>query len=109
MSDDNGSSKLAYFLAGMGLGAVVALLFAPRSGKETRDLITSKAEEGREYLSKKAEEGREFVTAKSRELRVQAEGALDKAKDVVSKQKEQLSAALEAGKAAYQEEKGKAR
>jgi len=56
MSEDNGTSKLAYFLAGMGLGAVVALLFAPRSGKETREFISTKAGEGREYLTQKAEE-----------------------------------------------------
>ncbi|MBI4164798.1 MAG: YtxH domain-containing protein [Acidobacteria bacterium] len=109
MSDDNGSSKMAFFLAGMGLGAIVALLFAPRSGKETREYISQKAEEGRDYLQKKSEEGREYVTARSRELRSQAEQAVEKAKDVVSKQKEQLSAALEAGKQAYQEEKGKSR
>ena len=98
MSDQNGASKVAYFLAGMGLGAIVALLFAPRSGKETRD-----------YIAQKAEEGREYVTARGRELRTQAEQAVEKAKDVVAKQKEQLSAALEAGKQAYQEEKGKTR
>lgn len=109
MSDDNNASRMGYFLAGMGLGAVVALLFAPRSGKETRDYISQRAEEGRDYLKQRAEEGREFVSTRSRELRSQAEHAVDKAKDVVSKQKEQLSAALEAGKAAYQEEKSKAR
>lgn len=109
MSDDNSASKMAYFLAGMGLGAVVALLFAPRSGKESRDYISQRAGEGREYLTQKAEEGREFVTTRSRELRTQAEQVVDKAKDVVSKQKDQLSAALEAGKQAYQEEKGKPR
>jgi len=98
MSDENGASKVAYFLVGMGLGAIVALLFAPRSGKETR-----------EYITQKAEEGREFVTAKGRDLRAQAEQAVEKAKDVVAKQKEQLSAALEAGKQAYQEEKSKPR
>jgi gas vesicle protein len=98
MSDDNGASKVAYFLAGMGLGAIVALLFAPRSGKEARD-----------YLTQKAEEGRGYVTTKGREIRQQAEQAVDRARDVVAKQKEQLSAALEAGKQAYQEEKGKAK
>jgi gas vesicle protein len=98
MSEDNGASKAAYFLAGLGLGAIVALLFAPRSGKETRD-----------YLTQKAEEGRGYVTTKGREIREQAEEAVDRARDVVAKQKEQLSAALEAGKQAYQEEKGKAK
>ncbi|MBZ5516050.1 MAG: YtxH domain-containing protein [Acidobacteriia bacterium] len=82
----------------MGIGAILALLFAPKSGEETREFITQKAGEGKEY-----------VTARGRELRKQAEEAVEKAKDVVSKQKEQLSAALEAGKQAYQEEKGKSR
>lgn len=98
MSENNGASKIAFLLAGMGIGAILALLFAPKSGKETRD-----------YLTQKAEEGRGYVTAKGRELRKQAEETVEKAKDVVAKQKEQLSAALEAGKQAYQEEKSKAR
>lgn len=98
MSEDNGGSKIAFFLAGMGVGAVLALLFAPKSGQETREFLTQKAEEGKDY-----------VTARGRDLRKQAEEVVDKAKDVVSKQKEQLSAALEAGKQAYQEEKTKAR
>jgi gas vesicle protein len=98
MSDNNGGSKVAFFLAGMGIGAVLALLFAPKSGEETRD-----------YIAQKAGESREYMTSKGRDLRKQAEDAVDKAKDVVNKQKEQLSAALEAGKQAYQEEKGKSR
>ncbi|MGD0922625.1 MAG: YtxH domain-containing protein [Terriglobia bacterium] len=98
MSENNGASKIAFLLAGMGIGAILALLFAPKSGKETRD-----------YLTQKAEEGRDYVSAKGRELRKQAEETVEKAKDVVAKQKEQLSAALEAGKQAYQEEKGKSR
>jgi gas vesicle protein len=99
MSEEgNGASNLGFFLAGLGLGAILALLFAPRSGKETREYITGKAEEGRDY-----------VKAKTEDLRRQAEGAVDKGKDLVTKQKELLSAALEAGKQAYQEEKAKAK
>jgi gas vesicle protein len=98
MSEDNGASKLGFFLAGLGIGAVLALLFAPKSGKETRD-----------YIAQKAGEGRDFVKTKTEELRQQAEDAVEKGKDMVSKQKELLSAALEAGKQAYQEEKAKAK
>ena len=98
MSEENEGSKLGFFLAGLGIGAVLALLFAPRSGKETRDMIVQKAEEGRD-----------FVISKGEEIRKQAEEAVEKGKDVVSKQKELLSAALEAGKQAYQEEKTKAK
>jgi hypothetical protein len=45
------------------------------------------------------------VVTKTEELRKQAEDAVEKGRDLVSKQKELLSAALEAGKQAYQDEK----
>ena len=98
MSDDNGGSKLAFFLAGLGVGAVVALLYAPRSGKETR-----------EYLSQKAEEGRDYISTKSRELREQTGDLVEKGKDLVSNGRERVSAAYEAGRQAWKDEKGKAR
>jgi gas vesicle protein len=99
MSEEgNGATNFGFFLAGLGMGAILALLFAPRSGKETR-----------EYIAGKAEEGRDYVKAKTEDLRNQAEGAVEKGKDLVTKQKELLSAALEAGKQAYQEEKAKAK
>jgi len=96
--EHNGASYLGFFLAGLGIGAILALLFAPGSGKETRD-----------FLSEKAEEGRDYVKAKADDLRRQAEGAVERGKDLVTKQKELLSAALEAGKQAYQEERAKAK
>jgi len=100
MSEEGGGgvANLGFFLAGLGIGAAVALLLAPKSGKEAR-----------EYLTGKAEEGRDYVRAKTEDLRRQAEGAVEKGKDLVTKQKELLSAALEAGKQAYQEEKAKAK
>ncbi len=98
MQDDmnDGGSRFAFFLAGLGIGSVLALLFAPRSGKETRDLI-----------AQKAGEGKDFVVTKSDEFRRQAEQAVEKGRDMVTKQKELLSAALEAGVQTYQDEKAK--
>lgn len=96
MSENDGGTKVAFFLAGMGIGAIVALLFAPRSGKETRDFITKKAEEGKDY-----------VANRGREIRQQAEDYVEKGRDLVAKQKDMLSAALDAGKQAYQDEKTK--
>jgi gas vesicle protein len=89
-------SRLAYFLVGGGIGAVVALLFAPRSGRETRELIAQRAGEGRERVS-----------SASRNVSDRVSTYIDKGKGVVSTQKEQLSAAIEAGKQAYREEKAK--
>jgi len=44
MEDD---SKFSYFFLGLGLGVAVGLLFAPKTGSETRDLLLSKADEGK--------------------------------------------------------------
>ena len=47
MSENSGSS-FGWFLAGVGLGALVGVLYAPRSGSETRDQIRARAKpEGR--------------------------------------------------------------
>ena len=59
MGDNNAGSKVSYFLAGLGIGALVGILFAPKSGEETREYLTSKADEGRDYAQRKARELRE--------------------------------------------------
>ena len=94
---ENAGSKVSYFLVGLGIGALVGILFAPKSGQETR-----------EYLSGKAEEGREYAQRKARELRERADELMERSKEMVGRQKEQLSAAVDAGREAYQREKAKA-
>jgi len=94
---DNVGSKVTYFLVGLGVGALVGVLFAPKSGEETRD-----------YLTKRAEEGRDFAQRKARELRERAEDLIERGKEVAAQQKDSVSAAVEAGREAYQREKGKA-
>jgi gas vesicle protein len=96
MSDHTGS-KISYFMVGLGIGALVGILFAPKSGEETR-----------EYLTKKADEGREFAQRKARELRERAEDIVERGKQAAARQKDTLSAAVDAGREAYQREKSKA-
>ena len=55
MSRGNGE-KFLYMLAGMGLGAGFALLFAPQSGRETRRYLSRLANEGRERVLESSEE-----------------------------------------------------
>ena len=94
---DNTGSKISYFLVGIGIGALIGILFAPKSGEETRELLTQKAEEGKEYAQKRA-----------RELKERAEDLLERSKQVTGRQKDQIAAAVEAGREAYQREKSKA-
>ncbi len=89
MDDDN---KFSYFFLGLGLGVAVGLLFAPKTGTETRELIRSKADEGKEYLKRRTVD-----------LRESANDAIEKGRSAVSKQRDNLSAAVEAGKQAYRE------
>jgi gas vesicle protein len=91
MSDRDGNS-FVWFLAGLGLGALVGVLYAPKAGSETREEWRSRAEEGRDYMRSRARDARE-----------QASGWVDKGRDAVSQQKDQFRAAYEAGRQAYQE------
>ena len=53
---DNIGGKISYFMVGLGVGALLGILFAPRSGEETREYLANKADEGREYAQRKARE-----------------------------------------------------
>jgi gas vesicle protein len=92
MADCNVPTKISYFVAGLGIGAAIALLFAPQSGEDTR-----------KQIAEKAQEGGEFVASKSREIRKQAEELVDQGKDLVSKQKARLADVLESGKQSVRE------
>ena len=91
MSDRSGGSFL-WFLAGLGVGAVVGVLYAPRSGDETREVLISKAREGQDRMRQQARRARE-----------QANDWVDRGRDVLNQQKEQFRAAYEAGRQAYRE------
>ena len=83
---------LFFFLAGVAAGAGLALLFAPRTGEETRDLIRQKAEDGRDYLSSKQDEllrkADHMVEKGKKEVRRKAEDILDKGREAVEDWKE---------------------
>jgi gas vesicle protein len=76
---------VAYFLAGLGIGAIVALLFAPRSGEETREIISRKADEGREYVATKKRELRRKAEDAVTEARRKLEDLQDKGKEIASR------------------------
>jgi len=106
MSENSGGDKFLFFLAGASIGAVFALLFAPKSGRETRELLARSATDGREFITTKVTEGRDLVEERGRRLGDDFNSFVDKSKEAVQRQKEQLTAAFEAGKQAYREEKG---
>jgi gas vesicle protein len=55
------TSELFYFLAGVSVGVIAALLLAPYTGEETRQYIRDRVDEGRERAEDMLEKGKEYV------------------------------------------------
>ena len=115
-NDSEISTKLTYLLIGGGIGAVLALLFAPKSGQELRGDIADVTRKGidrtRETASQiqsRAGEYYEATRERAGELYANASeraGELaDTARNVAAGKGGQIQAAIEAGKRAYVEEK----
>ena len=87
--DKNG---LSAFLLGLGVGVGIGMLFAPKSGQETRELIKNKANEGTDYLKQR-----------STEFKQTASDWVDKGRDALGRQRDNLADAMEAGRQAYRD------
>ncbi|GAB4108560.1 MAG: YtxH domain-containing protein [Acidobacteriota bacterium] len=99
--------KFLFFLIGGFVGASVALLFAPKSGQETRQMLGEKYRTGTEGLSRRVQAGREYIAETAHGLTERVTETIEKGKEAVLRQKDQVASAIEAGKKAYQEEKSK--
>ncbi len=87
-----GGGGILWFLAGLGVGAAVGVLYAPKSGRETRESILAAAEESREVVQERAKKYKE-----------QAQQWADRGKDVIAQQKDNIRSAFEAGRQAYRD------
>jgi gas vesicle protein len=117
--NNNSSGGFGWFLAGLGIGALVGVLYAPKSGKETRDDLVAGAldardkankmyAQGREQANQYVQQGREAVgqyVDKGKEYydkgRTQWSQYVDKGKDLIQTQSDAVQAAVDAGKQAY--------
>ena len=117
-SGDNISTRLTYLLIGGGIGAILALLFAPKSGHELRGDIADatrkgidRSREAAQQLGDRAGEYYEATRGRAAELYSQAADRVGEvaqsARDAASRQTGTVAAAIDAGKRAYQEEKRK--
>ena len=117
--DESGAgTKLTYLLIGGGIGAILALLFAPKSGEELRGDIAEatrkgieKSKEAAAQIGDKAGEYYEVSKEKASELYAaageKAEEIADKAKAAAARTANPFTAAIDAGKDAYVAEKRK--
>jgi gas vesicle protein len=96
-------SGFGYFLLGLGIGVAAGILWAPRSGEETRQLLADKAGDSADYLRTRAQDGTEYVKNRTEDLKQQAADLYDKGRTHVARHKENIAAAVDAGKHAYRE------
>jgi gas vesicle protein len=89
--------KGSYFLLGLGIGSLIGILFAPKSGEETR-----------KYIAMKTREGNELAREKARELRDRVEGTVERGKEMIARTEGQIATAIDAGRETYHREKAKA-
>lgn len=116
--ETSAATKLTYLLVGGGIGAILALLFAPKSGEELRHDIAEASRKGLEkgkeaahQLQEKAGEYYEVTKEKAEELletaSEKAEELAEKARSAAARTANPFAAAIEAGKDAYNAEKRK--
>ncbi len=119
MAEETKSYGLAWFMAGIGIGALVGVLYAPKSGRETREELANSAREGKEFLRARTRQAADEVSAlvdKSKEQmseyvdrgreavdrgRAQWEEFVERGKNFVTDQTNRVSAAVDAGRQAY--------
>jgi gas vesicle protein len=119
MAEEGKIHHVAWFLAGLGVGALVGILYAPKSGRETRNDLVAGAREGTDYLRKSTQQAAESVGTlvdkgkdqvseyvdRGREVvdrgRAQWEEFVERGKNIVTDQTTRVSAAVDAGRQAY--------
>jgi gas vesicle protein len=101
MAEDNRVQSLAWLVAGLGIGALVGILYAPKSGRETREDIARGAREGTEYLSTRTRRAAEQVGALVDRGKEQVGEYVERGRSFVGDQSNRVAAAVEAGREAY--------
>lgn len=115
-NQSNSGDKLVYFLIGAGIGAVTAMLFAPKAGSELRSDIAGATRKGLDYardtgrdLGERAGEYYHTGVERAAELGTRGKEVVSdltqRGKDLIGGQKAQFAAAIEAGKQGYREAK----
>ncbi len=67
-------SGFGYFLLGLGIGVAAGILWAPRTGEETRQMLADKAGEGADFVKSRAQQGSEYMRQRANDLKQSASG-----------------------------------
>lgn len=101
--NDNGVSGLGWFLAGLGIGALVGVLYAPKSGKETREDLKAQALDAREKAATLAQQAQDKAGVYAEQGRQQLNDYVDRGRDYYDRGRTQWAQYVEKGKGLVQE------
>jgi gas vesicle protein len=90
---EQSDSNTKFFVTGLVVGSVAAILLAPKSGNETRH-----------YLGRKAEDGKRYARKKALEMKEHAEDLAHLSAHAVTDAREDIQKAVGAGLTAYHRE-----
>ena len=93
----NSQNNALSFLIGVGVGTVAAILFAPKSGPETREYLREKIKDGTEYAKQSGTDAAEYISRKADDLKTSARQGMDQAMQAVKGQRENRGDAGEQG------------
>jgi gas vesicle protein len=103
--NDGGTSGLAWFLAGLGIGTLVGVLYAPKAGKETREDLANASRDAQAKAAELVEQGRQKANEYVEQGKQYVEQGKQKAAELVEQGKQQASASIDKGREYY--EKGR--
>lgn len=104
---DSSSGSFGWFVAGLGIGGLLGVLYAPKSGKETREELAASARDGKDYLY---ERGREVASQASQVVdrgKEQLDQYVGKGKEYVDRGRSQVSEYVERGRGLVNEHTSK--
>src|SRR5215469_13443705 len=117
--DSSRINGFAWFMAGLSVGALVGILYAPKSGRETREDLANNAQKGKEYLRARGKQVADQVGTmvdrgkdqmgdyidRGKEAvgrgRAQWEDFVERGKTIVGEHSQRVAAAVDAGRQAY--------
>jgi gas vesicle protein len=102
-----GACGLGWFLAGLGIGAVIGVLYAPKAGKETREDLLNGARDARDKAAELVEQGRQKAAELVEEGKRQAQETIDKGREYYDKGRTQWTQYVEKGKSLINEQQAK--
>jgi gas vesicle protein len=120
MTEDKQGSGFSWFVAGLGLGALLGVLYAPKAGREVREDVANSARDGAEYLKQRSRETADQVAVLVEKGKAQVNDYVGQGKDYIERgraqveqvvtqgrgfvqqQADKVAAAVDAGKQAYQ-------